>query len=66
MDKLDVKELSKAVNDLAKGQKDLNKMLDNLARAVNDNTSAQKEIRTRLLTLSTSIDNLSNKQNVTV
>lgn len=62
MDKIEAKELIKAINNLAKTQQDYNKNLEKLNRNLSDNVETNKEIRTRLLTLATSIDNLTNKR----
>lgn len=58
MEKIEAKELIKAINGLAKTQQDHNKIIDKLVSAIRDNTEVNKEIRTRLLTLSTSLDNV--------
>jgi len=58
MDRVEAKELIKAINSLAKTQQDHNKFIDKLVSAIRDNTEVNKEIRTRLLTLSTSLDNV--------
>ena len=58
MDRVEAKELIKAINGLTKTQNDHNKIIDKLVNAIRDNTEVNKEIRTRLLTLSTSLDNI--------
>ena len=58
MDRVEAKELIKAINGLTKTQNDNNKIIDKLVNAIRDNTEVNKEIRTRLLTLSTSLDNI--------
>ena len=58
MDRVEAKELIKAINGLTKTQNDHNKIIDKLVNAIRDNTEVNKEIRTRLLTLSTSLDNV--------
>ena len=58
MDKVEAKELIKAINSLAKTQQEHNKSLDKLISAIRENTEVNKETRTRLLTLSTSLDNV--------
>ena len=58
MDKIEAKELIKAINGFTKTQQDHNKILDKLVNSIKENTDATKEIKSRLLTLSTSIDGL--------
>lgn len=58
MDRVEAKELIKALNGLTRTQQDHNKIIDKLVSAIRDNTDVNKEIRTRLLTLSTSLDNI--------
>ena len=48
MDKVEAKELIKAINSLAKTQQEHNKSLDKLISAIRENTEVNKEIRTRL------------------
>lgn len=58
MDKVEAKELVKAINCLTKVQQDYNKNLDKLIRIINDSNEVNKTIATRLLTVATSLDNV--------
>lgn len=58
MDKVEAKELVKAINGLTKVQQDYNKNLDKLIRIINDSNEVNKTIATRLLTVATSLDNV--------
>ena len=58
MDKVEAKELVKAINGLTKVQQDYNKNLDKLIRIITDSNEVNKTIATRLLTVSTSLDNV--------
>ena len=58
MDKVEAKELVKAINGLTKVQQDYNKNLDKLIRIITDSNEVNKRIATRLLTVATSLDNV--------
>lgn len=58
MDKVEAKELVKAINGLTKVQQDYNKNLDKLIRIISDTNEVNKAIATRLLTVATSLDNV--------
>lgn len=58
MDKIEAKELIKAINGLTKAQQDYNKNLEKLVKIVSDSNEINKTIATRLLTVSTSLDNV--------
>lgn len=64
MDKVEAKELTKAIGTLAKNVQDYNKNVERLVKALTDANVINSEIRTRLLTLSTSIDKLTEKQTI--
>ncbi len=62
MDKVEIKELVKAISGLTKAQQEHNKVIDKLVSTIKENIDVNKEIKSRLLTLSTSIDNVKNTQ----
>ncbi len=62
MDKVEIKELVKAISGLTKIQQEHNKVIDKLVSTIKENIDVNKEIKSRLLTLSTSIDNVKNTQ----
>ncbi len=62
MDKVEIKELVKAISGLIKIQQEHNKVIDKLVSTIKENIDVNKEIKSRLLTLSTSIDNVKNTQ----
>lgn len=62
MDKIEAKELIKAINGLTKAQQDYNKNLEKLVKIVSDSNEINKTIATRLLTVSTSLENVKIQQ----
>ena len=57
MDKIDLKELTKAVNSLTTAIKEQNKFLDKGNQMQRDNTEALKDLRVRLASVANAISN---------
>ena len=62
MDKVEIKELVKAISGLTKVQQNYNKNLENLITIIKDSNEVNKTIATRLLKVSESLDNVKNTQ----
>lgn len=62
MDKVEIKELVKAISGLTKVQQNYNKNLENLITIIKDSNEVNKTIATRLLTVSESLNNVKNTQ----
>lgn len=62
MDKVEIKELVKAISGLTKVQQNYNKNLENLITIIKDSNEVNKTIATRLLKVSDSLDNVKNTQ----
>ena len=62
MDKVEIKELVKAISGLFKIQQEHNKVIDKLVSTIKDSNEVNKTIATRLLTVSESLNNVKNTQ----
>lgn len=62
MDKVEIKELVKAISGLTKVQQNYNKNLENLITIIKDSNEVNKTIATRLIKVSESLDNVKNTQ----
>lgn len=62
MDKVEIKELVKAISGLIKIQQEHNKVIDKLVSTIKDSNEVNKTIATRLLTVSESLNNVKNTQ----
>lgn len=62
MDKVEIKELVKAISGLTKVQQNYNKNLEDLITIIKDSNEVNKTIATRLLKVSESLDNVKNTQ----
>ena len=62
MDKVDIKELVKAISGLTKIQQEHNKVIDKLVSTIKENIDVNKTIATRLIKVSESLDNVKNTQ----
>lgn len=62
MDKVEIKELVKAISGLTKVQQNYNKNLENLITIIKDSNEANKTIATRLINVSESLDNVKKTQ----
>lgn len=62
MDKVEIKELVKAISGLTKVQQNYNKNLENLITIIKDSNEVNKTLATRLLKVSESLDNVKNTQ----
>lgn len=62
MDKVEIKELVKAISGLTKVQQNYNKNLENLITIIKDSNEVNKTIATRLINVSESLDNVKKTQ----